>query len=216
MKKHDLSQVYLLIYQNIHPRRPVPLCVAFVLSDVNTVREPIPYSTDPCSMLLHRGLLHCGWCKERIAPLRASSLHAHNPGPRSSPYARYYKPTFSRDPWAGLQKQQQAAHGSATRKAVKRDKLKPYIDWYAEEMMSAVRQQAEFYLSPQNLSRDKYLQQALEQGQGWVPLTLICEFPRMAEKNAEPGMLLRALHSSSSVDISANQQLLRPKRRHEK
>uniref|UniRef100_A0A7S3R418 HTH La-type RNA-binding domain-containing protein n=1 Tax=Dunaliella tertiolecta TaxID=3047 RepID=A0A7S3R418_DUNTE len=159
---------------------------------------------------------------EHASSLRALPPHHKGPAPRSSPFARFYKPAFSRDPWIGLlkqqqQQQQQHARGIESKEgnSLANAKPKAYGDWYAEEMMCVVRQQAEFYLSPQNLNTDKFLQKALKQGQGWVPLTLICQFPRMAEKHAEPGTLLRALQNSALVEISANQQLLRPRGRRE-
>jgi la-related protein 1 len=85
-------------------------------------------------------------------------------------------------------------------------------------LLGAVRQQVEHYLSVQNLVKDVYLRQAMDQA-GWIPAHIITGFNRMRmllapalATQAAPdvaALLLEALGPSDSVEIAADASALR-------
>ena len=85
-------------------------------------------------------------------------------------------------------------------------------------LLGAVRQQVEYYLSVQNLVKDVYLRQAMDQA-GWIPAHIITGFNRMRmllapalATQAAPdvaALLLEALGPSDSVEIAADASALR-------
>ena len=85
-------------------------------------------------------------------------------------------------------------------------------------LLGAVRQQVEYYLSVQNLVKDVYLRQAMDQA-GWIPSHIITGFNRMRmllapalATQAAPdvaALLLEALGPSDSVEIAADASALR-------
>ncbi|XP_073142897.1 la-related protein 1A-like isoform X3 [Henckelia pumila] len=60
--------------------------------------------------------------------------------------------------------------------------------------------QIEYYFSDKNLQSDHYLISLMD-GEGWVPISTIAEFPRIKIMNAEIPFILDALLSSETIEV---------------
>ncbi|KAL6842387.1 hypothetical protein ACP4OV_027814 [Aristida adscensionis] len=69
-----------------------------------------------------------------------------------------------------------------------------------DEVERILRAQIEFYFSPNNLCTDTYLRARMDE-QGWVPLTVIAEFPRIKEKTNDMDLILKAVLPSTEVEV---------------
>ncbi|XP_042038729.1 la-related protein 1A-like [Salvia splendens] len=67
-----------------------------------------------------------------------------------------------------------------------------------QELRDNIRNQIEYYFSDDNLAKDVYLKQYMDDD-GWVPIILIASFPRVAELTQDTGLILFTLISSSQT-----------------
>ena len=92
-------------------------------------------------------------------------------------HAKLYKPSFSRDPWAGLiaQPKRETAHMEPSRNFHYSRDESVQQDGVPQDR---VRMQIEYYFSEENLRSDRYLRSQMAPG-GWVSLALVAEFKRL-------------------------------------
>mmetsp|Transcript_55776 Transcript_55776/g.148630 ORF Transcript_55776/g.148630 Transcript_55776/m.148630 type:complete len:145 (+) Transcript_55776:461-895(+) len=67
-----------------------------------------------------------------------------------------------------------------------------------------VRQQMEYYFSPQNLPSDIYLQSQMDSDQ-WVPLSVLCGFPRIRELTQQRAIVVQALQDSQVLELGGEE-----------
>ncbi|KAK9812345.1 hypothetical protein WJX73_004207 [Symbiochloris irregularis] len=85
------------------------------------------------------------------------------------------------------------------------------IGAYMAQQLAALCTQIEYYFSRDNLAKDMYLKKQMNE-EGWIPLTVICGFPRVRQltnEGNEAAMVLTALQTSLKVEISPNGLKLR-------
>lgn len=63
--------------------------------------------------------------------------------------------------------------------------------------------QIEYYFSVENLCKDPYLRQNMD-GQGWVPVSLIATFRRVAALTSDVNLIINALRNSSVVEVKGD------------
>ncbi len=69
---------------------------------------------------------------------------------------------------------------------------------------------AQYYFSDSNLPRDKFLQEAVKKNEGgWVPLTTLLTFKRLAALTTDAAVIAAALADSELVDVSEDKQSVR-------
>ncbi|CAH8480870.1 unnamed protein product [Heterobilharzia americana] len=76
------------------------------------------------------------------------------------------------------------------------------------ERLSRIRNQIEYYFGDRNFTRDRYLQEKMTDD-GYVPLKVIIEFPRMKQLEASANTIIQACCNSSVVEIDASRGLIR-------
>lgn len=71
--------------------------------------------------------------------------------------------------------------------------------------------QVEYYFGDSNLFRDKFLQAEIAKNEGWVPLTTLITFKRLAALSTDPNVIYEALDKSDSglLEISEDHQSIR-------
>lgn len=71
--------------------------------------------------------------------------------------------------------------------------------------------QVEYYFSDSNLFRDKFLQAEIGKNEGWVALTTLITFKRLAALSTDPNVIYEALDKSDSglLEISEDHQSIR-------
>ncbi|XP_042038686.1 la-related protein 1B-like [Salvia splendens] len=67
-----------------------------------------------------------------------------------------------------------------------------------QELRNTILNQIEYYFSDDNLARDVYLKQYMDDN-GWVPITFIASFPRIVGLTKDIGLILFTLISSSQT-----------------
>ncbi|GAB1607282.1 la-related protein 1B isoform X2 [Argonauta hians] len=73
-----------------------------------------------------------------------------------------------------------------------------------------IKSQIEYYLSEDNLNRDYFLRQNMDQD-GWIPLTLISTFRRIANATKVMDVIIESLQDSDTVEYSNDLNSVRPK-----
>ncbi|CAI9725419.1 Hypothetical predicted protein [Octopus vulgaris] len=73
-----------------------------------------------------------------------------------------------------------------------------------------IKSQIEYYLSEDNLNRDYFLRQNMDQD-GWIPLSLISTFRRIANATKVMDVIIEALQDSDTVEYSVDLNAVRPK-----
>ncbi|CAH8830297.1 unnamed protein product [Trichobilharzia szidati] len=76
------------------------------------------------------------------------------------------------------------------------------------ERLSRIRNQIEYYFGDRNFTRDRYLQEKMTDD-GFVPLKVIEEFPRMKQLDASANLIIQACCNSNVVEIDAARGLIR-------
>ncbi|CAH8447688.1 unnamed protein product [Schistosoma margrebowiei] len=76
------------------------------------------------------------------------------------------------------------------------------------ERLSRIRNQIEYYFGDRNFTRDRYLQEKMTVD-GYVPLEVILNFPRMKQLDASENLIIQACCNSSVVEIDAGRGLIR-------
>ncbi|CAH8444528.1 unnamed protein product [Schistosoma intercalatum] len=76
------------------------------------------------------------------------------------------------------------------------------------ERLSRIRNQIEYYFGDRNFTRDRYLQEKMTVD-GYVPLEVILNFPRMKQLDASKNLIIQACCNSSVVEIDAGRGLIR-------
>ncbi|KAI8105759.1 hypothetical protein M9434_000341 [Picochlorum sp. BPE23] len=77
-----------------------------------------------------------------------------------------------------------------------------------ESVMTAVRNQIDYYFSPQNLAKDLFLRSKMD-AHGWVELAIIAAFNRVRMLTPDLTIIYSALSSSSVVELSDDGMFLR-------
>ncbi|CAB3410871.1 unnamed protein product [Caenorhabditis bovis] len=87
------------------------------------------------------------------------------------------------------------------------ENVAPTID----EVDSKIVKQLEYYFGNINLPRDKFLQEQLKEDEGWVPLTTMLKFNRLAAISSDVEKIANAVKNSMSeiVSISEDKQKIR-------
>ena len=84
------------------------------------------------------------------------------------------------------------------------------------DLVKKIVRQIEYYFSDGNLIRDKYLQHETKKEQGWIPLSTLTTFKRLASLTTDFPTILNALKTSSSgllqLDEPANKLRRHPDR----
>lgn len=83
-----------------------------------------------------------------------------------------------------------------------------------DQLLLAVQQQIEYYFSIQNLVKDVFLRSKMNE-EGWIPLHVIASFNRVRMLTPDLAMIMEALSDSSSVELSPDSLLIRPKQGHQ-
>jgi hypothetical protein len=68
-----------------------------------------------------------------------------------------------------------------------------------EELLSIIRAQVEYYFSEENLAKDFFLRKNMD-SQGFVPLRVIANFPRMKDLTPDPEFIRIACGNSETID----------------
>ncbi|CAH8444881.1 unnamed protein product [Schistosoma turkestanicum] len=76
------------------------------------------------------------------------------------------------------------------------------------ERLSRIRNQIEYYFGDRNITRDRYLQEKMTTD-GYVPLEVILNFPRMKQLDASSNLIIHACRNSSVVEIDSEKGLIR-------
>ncbi|GMR43140.1 hypothetical protein PMAYCL1PPCAC_13335, partial [Pristionchus mayeri] len=77
-----------------------------------------------------------------------------------------------------------------------------------EKLREYVRNQIEYYLSPENLQKDFFLRRKMSPD-GFLPLSLIASFPRVRALTGDIALIMEGLRDSEKVELSFD--LVRPK-----
>lgn len=77
-----------------------------------------------------------------------------------------------------------------------------------EALGHAIRNQVEYYLSVNNLLRDGYLRQQMD-SEGWISLSVIIQFRKMASLSQDMSEIVAALQTSTEVDVKDGQLIRR-------
>lgn len=75
-------------------------------------------------------------------------------------------------------------------------------------LLATIARQVDFYFSPQNLVRDMYLRQQMDSA-GFVPVSLVLSFRRMATMCPDVPTLMEAMRSSTHVELNEGAELIR-------
>ena len=78
-----------------------------------------------------------------------------------------------------------------------------------DQILSAVKQQVEYYFSVENLCRDLFLRSKMDPEEGWIALSVIASFNRIRMMTPDPNMIYEALVGSKTVEISADNEKIR-------
>lgn len=90
-------------------------------------------------------------------------------------------------------------------------KDEPAIASKPSKLQQDIIDQVEYYFSDSNLFRDKFLQAETAKNEGWVSLTTLITFKRLAALSTDPNVIYEALDKSDSglLEISEDQQSIR-------
>lgn len=77
------------------------------------------------------------------------------------------------------------------------------------EQFEKILKQVEYYFGDINLPRDKFLQEEMKKDNGWIPLSTMLKFNRLATITTNLDSITKALQNSSLVDISEDNQKIR-------
>lgn len=78
-----------------------------------------------------------------------------------------------------------------------------------DQILSAVRQQVEYYFSVENLCKDLFLRSKMDPKEGWIALSVIASFNRIRMMTPDPAMIYEALVGSKTVEISPGNDKIR-------
>ena len=78
-----------------------------------------------------------------------------------------------------------------------------------DQILSAVKQQVEYYFSVENLCKDLFLRSKMDPKEGWIALSVIASFNRIRMMTPDPAMIYDALVGSKTVEISAGNDKIR-------
>uniref|UniRef100_A0A914HNP9 Uncharacterized protein n=1 Tax=Globodera rostochiensis TaxID=31243 RepID=A0A914HNP9_GLORO len=76
-------------------------------------------------------------------------------------------------------------------------------------MDEKIMKQVEFYFGDINLPRDKFLQEEMKKDDGWVPLTTMLKFNRLAALTTDLDQITSALKDSHLIDVSEDSAKIR-------
>lgn len=79
------------------------------------------------------------------------------------------------------------------------------------ELERSIIEQVEYYFGDANLFRDKFLQSEIAKNDGWVPLSTMLKFKRLAALSEDAAVIVAALDKSDEglVEISADRESVR-------
>ncbi|VDM97920.1 unnamed protein product [Thelazia callipaeda] len=70
------------------------------------------------------------------------------------------------------------------------------------EIEQKIIEQVEYYFGDMNLPRDRFLQEERKKEDGWVPLTTMLKFKRLAQLSTDPNQIAGALKHSKLMEVS--------------
>lgn len=83
-----------------------------------------------------------------------------------------------------------------------------------DQLLLAVQQQIDYYFSVPNLVKDVFLRAKMNE-EGWIPLHVIASFNRVRMLTPDLAMIMEALSSSTTVELSPDNLYIRPKQNHQ-
>eukprot|EP00210_Caulerpa_lentillifera_P004580 g4370.t1 len=79
-----------------------------------------------------------------------------------------------------------------------------------EQVVDAARKQIDYYFSSENLKKDQFLRSKMDD-EGWIPLYVIMSFNRVRNLTMDPGVIIEAIISSETVEVSEGFHFVRAK-----
>lgn len=81
----------------------------------------------------------------------------------------------------------------------------------ANDLEKKIAQQIEYYFGDINLPRDKFMQEKIQEDEGWIPLEVLLTFKRLASLSSDPEVIVTAVEKAESklVSISEDRKKLR-------
>lgn len=76
--------------------------------------------------------------------------------------------------------------------------------------------QMEYYFGDANLSRDKFLQEQITKDEGWVEMTVLLTFKRLASLSSDPAVIVAAVEKSDEGLIQVHEDKLKVRRHPER
>uniref|UniRef100_A0A0M3HTZ3 Lupus La protein n=2 Tax=Ascaris TaxID=6251 RepID=A0A0M3HTZ3_ASCLU len=77
------------------------------------------------------------------------------------------------------------------------------------ELSKRIVEQVEFYFGDINLPRDRFLQDELKKDDGWVPLSTMIKFNRLAQMSTDVDVIAEALKHSKLIEVSDDKAKIR-------
>lgn len=71
-------------------------------------------------------------------------------------------------------------------------------------LTKALVAQCHYYFSDHNISKDKWMRDELAKEDGWVPISLLCDMPRIRQLTNDPAMLVCALRQSDKLEMNGD------------
>jgi len=89
-------------------------------------------------------------------------------------------------------------------------------DSLPSDVESKVIRQIEYYFGDHNLCRDKFLQEEIKKEQGWIPLTVMLKFKRLAQITEDTAVITTALGKSKNELVEVHEDKTKIRRNPEK
>merc|ERR1712050_453871 len=77
-----------------------------------------------------------------------------------------------------------------------------------DEQKGKLKAQIEFYFSPENLCKDVYLRKHMDD-EGWTPLEVIAQFPKVKAYRAKYGEIRASLADSTLLEVNSSNGKMR-------
>ncbi|CAJ1383233.1 unnamed protein product [Effrenium voratum] len=78
-----------------------------------------------------------------------------------------------------------------------------------QEVVSKAQRQIDYYFSKENLIKDVYLRRHIMDTQGWVSLTSLAQFPKLAHITSDLGMLVEAVGNIQKLEMKQDASAVR-------
>lgn len=77
------------------------------------------------------------------------------------------------------------------------------------ELLGKIKDQVEYYFGNVNMQRDKFLIEQTKLDEGWIPMTVMLNFKKLATLSKNVDVILKALESSDLIEISEDKKKIR-------